>query len=110
MEQIIRYSESELCNICKLLQIPGDRLHMHDAFSQDRDVPLGKVLFPDGAMVDMKVVIPYSRDYPYIQAQFYTTCGEPTDMEIRGEWPGVWDFNDREQLYRVQIVSADEEL
>ena len=84
MEQVIKYSGADLDNVKKILDIPGDHLHAREVLLQDRDIRLCNVVFSDGAMVEMKVVIPYSRDYPYIQAQFYTADHVPTDMEIRG--------------------------
>lgn len=110
MEQIVKYGSAELDNIQKLLRIPGDHLHTHEVLLRDRDVHLGNVTFPDGAMIEMKIVIPYSRDYPYIQAQFYTADRVPMDMEIRGEWLGTWEFSDRKQQYKVQITAADDDL
>lgn len=110
MEQVIKYSPAELDNIQKILRIPGDHLHAHEILLQDRDVHLCSVAFPDGAIIEMKIVIPYSRDYPYIQAQFYTVDCVPMDMEIRGEWLGTWEFSDRKQQYKVQIVVADDGL
>lgn len=109
MEQVIKYSAAELDNVKKILKIPGDHLHAHEVLLQDRDIHLCSVVFSDGSMVEMKIVIPYSRDYPYIQAQFYTANHVPTDMEIRGEWCGAWEFSDHEKEYKVRITIADNE-
>lgn len=104
MKQIVECNVEEIQELHQLLQITAERAYSEFDIPCGSDVTLERVVFSDGAAVEMKIVVPLSHDHPYIQAQFYKADGMAADMEIRGEWLGEWRFEDHERHYLVKVA------